>query len=313
MARALQNLAAQEVGTPAHGPLDEPGITFTSIGLVIEEWVSFEQWARYGRKLQLAEKGIQWALGDWVIHGETHFKERAAQAVEFTGLKIKTLQNYATVAQSVDQSRRRDSDVVDYSTHVEVASLPADEQEQILAEAERDPGYTVKQARRAVHKAKRRLGKQKSELELLHTPEVKEYLDRYLAALKELEESVPLTARFLRLMAQSHQAQVHWQMNRSIDADCEAIMLPVKKYGAVAEDDLYTWLIEHGYFMSDPELDERLDYMQRDDVRMLRITDAGKAGKQEERRGKLPQIYVKWFKDWGEHYKQHRPEEDDEE
>ena len=218
--------------------------------------------------------------------------------------------NYASVAKRVEISRRREN--VEYSKHVEVACLKPAQQEKVLDQVEKER-LTVKDVRRAAKRIKRTEGSEKSEIELLHTPEVKEYLDRYLAALKELEESVPLTARFLRLMAQSHQAQVHWQMNRSIDADCEAIMLPVKKYGAVAEDDLYTWLIEHGYFMSDPELDERLDYMQRDDVRMLRITDAGKAGKQEERRGKLPQIYVKWFKDWGEHYKQHRPEEDDEE
>src|SRR5688500_14301890 len=89
------------------GPLDEPGFRFTPTGLKIEPWVTFEQWQEYGRKLQLAEKGIQWALGDWIIHGETHFKDRCYQAVEFTGLKLRTLQNYATVAKAIEESRRR--------------------------------------------------------------------------------------------------------------------------------------------------------------------------------------------------------------
>src|ERR1051325_2180270 len=111
------NLAASpKVVTIARGPLDDPGFTFTSTGLDIDPDVTYEQWERYGRKLQLADQGIQWALGDWVIFGEGKFKERAAQAVQFTGKKIKTLQNYATVAKAVKKSRRRDSDVVEFST-----------------------------------------------------------------------------------------------------------------------------------------------------------------------------------------------------
>lgn len=310
MTRALRQVAPKEA-VEILGPLDEHGITFTPTGLKIEEWVTFEQWQLYGRKLQLAEKGIQWALGDWMIHGETHFKDRAEQAIEFTGLKLRTLQNYATVAKAIDKSRRRDSDVVDFSTHIEVASLPDDEQERILSEAEKDPTMTVKQVRREAHRIKRRLGREQSEIELLHTPNVQEYLQRYIDTLKEFEQTVPLTAPFLRVMVQSHIAQALWQQNRSIAEDCEAIMLPVRKYGAVGAEDLHTWLHEHGYFISDPELDERLTYMQQDSVKLLSATDAGK-GKQDERRGKLPVIYVKWFKNWNEHYKKYKPEDDDE-
>ena len=296
------------------GPLDEPGFKFSPTGLEIQPWVTYEAWVKYGRKLQLADKGIQWALGDWIIHGETHFKDRAEQAVEFTGLKIKTLQNYATVAQAIPKARRRDSDVVDFSTHAEVACLPDQDQERILTEAEREPErITRKQVRREVHKVQRQAGKKKSEIELLHTSEVQEFLQEYITTLQEFEEHVPLTARFLRSMVQSHTAQAHWQKNRSIDADCEIIQTAVKKCGgSVAEDDLYQWLFDHGYFMSDPEFEERLEYMSRDDVRLALVTSAGPEGKQENRRGKLSTIIcVPWRKVWNQGAKRERDEDED--
>jgi hypothetical protein len=296
------------------GPLDEPGFTFTPTGLDIEPWVKFGAWQRYGRKLQLAEKGIQWALGDWMIWGETTFKERAAQAVEFTGLKIKTLQNYATVAEAIPKSRRRDSDVVDFSTHCEVVGLPDEDQERILDEAAKEPEkMTRKEVRREVHRIKRRTGKAQSEIEIVHTPEVQGYLQRYIDTLKELEESVPLTARFLRNMAQSHASQAYWQKNRTVADDCEIIQMAVKKNGGeIGEDDLYKWLVETGYFMSDPEFEERLEYMNRDDVRLALVTDAGSEGKQEERRGKLPAIVaVPWRKIWDQGSKRQRDEDDE--
>lgn len=293
MSRALQRAEVQADTAAILGPLDEPGITFTSTGLIIDPSVSYEQWERYGRKLQLAEKGIQWALGDWMIHGETHFKERASQAVEFTGLKLKTLQNYATVAESVEKSRRRDSDVVDFSTHAEVASLSAKQQERLLAKAERD-NLTSREVRREATRLKRQEGKQKSELEIILSPEVQEFLDRYITQLKELESLVPLTAAFLRNMVQAHIGQAQWQKERCLDSDCEVILEAIDEYNGISDDDLFTWLQNRGYFMRDPELDERLEHMLT--AKMISETDAGSAGKQDERRGKLPTFYIRYFK-----------------
>lgn len=280
MTTALQEVPRNFPTQHFLGPLDEPGFTFTPTGLIIDPSVTFEEWERYGRKLQLAEKGIQWALGDWVIHGETHFKERAAQAVDFTGRKIKTLQNYATVAGAVKQSRRRDSDVVDFSTHAEVASLPDEEQERILAIAEADPGeMTVQKVRREVHKVKRKMGKQKSEIEILQTPEVKDWLATLHSSVVPYEENCPQSARFLRSMVRSFLGVIEEQSERTVESDCSKILSMFEgdketaPYSAT-DDEIFKWLIGHFYFISDPELDERLESMAyhsihegRDDAR----------------------------------------------
>lgn len=279
------------------GPLDEPGFRFTATGLDISDSVSFDAWQRYGRKLQLAEKGIQWALGDWIIFGEDSFKERAYQAVDFCGLKLKTLQNYATVAKALKKSRRRDFDRIDYSTQAEVAPLDEDDQERVLEQAETEQ-LTRKQVRRVVSKIKREQGKEKSDVEIIHTPQVQEFLQRYIDVLKGFEESVPVTALFLRQMFQNHLYQAHWQKTRTIVEDAEVMGIAIDEYeGQIGEDDLFTWLQVRGYYMSDPEFDATLDYMERDDVRLAKRTDAGH-GKQDDRRGKLPIIIKRWFNDF---------------
>lgn len=227
-----------------------------------------------------------------MVHGETYFKERASQAVEFTGLKLKTLQNYATVAEAVEKSRRRDSDLVDFSTHAEVASLSPKQQERILAKAERE-GLTSREVRREATRVKRQEGKRKSELEIILTSEVQEFLDRYITQLKEFESSVPLTASFLRNMVQAHIGQAQWQKERCLASDCDVILEAIDEYNGISDDDLFSWLQDRGYFMRDPELDERLEHMLA--ANMISETDAGH-GKQDERRGKLPTFYVRYFK-----------------
>lgn len=284
------------------GLFNYPECTFTTTGLLIPEGMPFARWEALGDDLRKAAKGVQFWIGDWIRYGQHSYGEKYAQAINATGRDEQTLMNYVYVAENVEIYRRREN--VDYSKHAEVASLTPEQQSDVLEQAEKE-NLTVKQVRRVASRIKRMQGRDKSEIELLQSVDVQQFLERYINTLKEYEEQVPITARFLRGMIQAHTAQAHWQKNRTIVDDCDAIMLPINRYGAVSEEDLYTWLNEHGYFMSDPELDERLEYMQRDDVRLLSKTDAGD-GKQADRRGKLPQIYVKWFKSWREHYKDYR-------
>jgi hypothetical protein len=114
------------------------------------------------------------------------------------------------------------------------------------------------------------------------------------------------------MMAQNHAGQANWQKTRTVEDDCQIIRKVVKEAEAISEDGIYTWLIEHGYFMSDPEFEERLEYMVRDDVRMIQKADAGKDGKQEDRRGQLPQFYTLWFKKWDQGSKRNQDDDDDE-
>lgn len=271
-----------------------PECTFTTTQLIIPKGMPFERWEALGKDLRKAGKGIQFWIGDWIRYGEHEYGQKYAQAIEATGKAEQTLQNYVFVAENVHSSRRRELDVVDFSTHAEVASLPAKEQERILAAAEKEE-LTVKQVRREVSKAKRKLGREKSEIEVLQTAEVKAFLTKYVDTLKEMESATPSKASFLRNMVQAHIGQAQWQLGRTVEGDCEVILQAIDEYNGVSDDDLFLWLQNRGYFMRDPELDERLDYMVQQ--KMIQTTDAGD-GKQEDRRGKLPTFYVRWYKKW---------------
>lgn len=270
------------------GPLDDPGFTFSATGLVIDPSVTYEQWEKYGRKLQLADKGIQWALGDWVIFGEGKFNERAAQAVEFAKRKVKTLQNYATVAGAIPKSRRRDSDSVDFTTYSEVASLPADEQEVILARAADDPEYSTRDARRDARRVKRKLKLIPDEVDLLHSPEIQDYLDGYVEGLKLMDAAVPTNAMFLHGMIQAHIGQAQWQKERTVESDCAAILDTFEEAYTQTDQDIYTHLTSSGHFISDPDLDDRLDLM----VNNHQLKRVKTGGRQETRRGDMVDLYM---------------------
>lgn len=309
-------MTSAAIAEPAMNPpafLDIPGCEFKPTSLELPEGLSFDHWDRIGRQLQLANIAVQWWIGDWLNYGEARYGEKYTQAVQELGRKKEVLMNYASVAKRVETSRRRE--VVDYSIHVEVASLPPKQQEKVLEKAakaaEQQEPPTVREVRREVHRIKRQLGKEQSELELVHTPEVQEYLQRYLDALKQFEADVPVTAKFLRNMAQNHSAQVHWQKNRSLDDDCHIIHKVVKDAVTISEDDLFTWLIEHGFFMSDPELEERLEYMTGEDIKMLSWVDAGPDAKQDDRRGKLPQMLTLYFRKWDQGAKRNKEDDED--
>lgn len=155
----------------------------------------------------------------------------------------------------------------------------------------------------------------KGEIELLHTPESQDLLDRYMAALTKFEEET--TVPHLRLMIQTHKAQAHEQKKRNVEADCENILKVIKDTRDVGHDgdidanDLYKWLIDLGYFMGESEYKGRLEYMNQEDKRMALLTDAGD-GKQEDRRGKLPWIVcIPWRKIWHQGSKRTRDMEED--
>lgn len=269
------------------GPLDEPGFTFTPTGLKIDPKVKFPEWERYGRKLQLADRGVQWAIGDWLLHGETNWPDKYDQAVEITGFREQTLMNYVTVARAIPDYRRRE--LVDFSTHAEVCSLPENEADRILAQAAGDPRITRDVVRKEAQRIKRRLKQNPSELELIHDVEVRDYLTIYIDSLKDWEKTIPPKAPFLRNMLHAHIGQAQWQLDRTLENDCNAI-LEMFENGPdrATDDDIFQWLQKAGYFMRDPELDERLQYMV--ESKMLQPVSV-EGSRQEGRRGVMLDLY----------------------
>lgn len=94
--------------------------------------MTFEKWQEAGEALFRVESGLMWAVGEWWLYGETNFGEDAAQALPL-GYQLKTIQNAAWVAGSIESSRRRVE--LSFGHHAEVASLEPDDQDRLLAMA----------------------------------------------------------------------------------------------------------------------------------------------------------------------------------
>lgn len=133
---------------------------FTQTSLTLRPGLTREQWVEVGRSLRALEKGIQFWVGDWLAYGEAHYGEEAFADLE---RQDKTLANWATVARSVDPSRRRED--VRFSHHAEVAPLRdlPEAQERILARVANED-LTVSETRELVkqeqqNQAEREFGK----------------------------------------------------------------------------------------------------------------------------------------------------------
>lgn len=127
--------------------------------VVVEQLSTLDAWANHGRKLGQAERALGWAVGAWWNAGE-RFGERVAivQAADWNGPSHKTCRNYGSVVNQIPASRRQDT--LSFAHHAEVAGLPEDEADEILAQAARQALSTgnpppVNQIRQIV-KARRR-------------------------------------------------------------------------------------------------------------------------------------------------------------
>ena len=100
--------------------------------------LTYEDWLHYGKMLTQMQGAIQWALGDWWVHGEHKYGKRvkALRDGAFGTYAIQTLKNFAWVAKHVETSRRRD--VLTFGHHEAVAALPAAQQKHWLERAARE-------------------------------------------------------------------------------------------------------------------------------------------------------------------------------
>lgn len=96
--------------------------------------LTVDEWRAVGSELGQSARAVQWWVGDWINYGDKTYGSTYEAALKVTGLSLKTLQNYASVSRKVESSRRRE--LLDWTTHAEVAALEPAEQDRVLSEAE---------------------------------------------------------------------------------------------------------------------------------------------------------------------------------
>jgi hypothetical protein len=149
------------------------------------------------------------------------------------------------------------------------------------------------------------------------------FLDDYMGELARWAVKVPAdlpeTERnVLERMIHEQGADALRLKKRTRQSDCEAIVKVMKDTeaashtGEMAAADLFVWVENLRYFMTESEFKDRLEYMNQESVRMALLTDAGEEGRQEGRRGALPGIVcVPWRKVWNQTAKRERDEDEE--
>jgi hypothetical protein len=132
------------------GPTQLRQVRMSGVGLQIPPGLSFEDWAKAGRQLSGIMDSSAWWLGDWLVFGKTHYSDCYQLAIQGAGLRYQTLRNYAWVARRFDLNRRRAK--LTFQHHAEVASLPIEEQDRLLDQAEAEL-WTTKQLRNAIRQS----------------------------------------------------------------------------------------------------------------------------------------------------------------
>lgn len=133
----------------------EQFISESAIGVEFSEDTPEEVWRAYMRFLCSMERALMFRIGDSLLFGERKYRQYE-QAIEDTDRAYQTLANAKSVCKKVEVSRRRET--LEYSYHVEVASLSPDEQNHWLDQAEplegqKEPRLSVRELRKAIREA----------------------------------------------------------------------------------------------------------------------------------------------------------------
>lgn len=119
----------------------------TTTGLQLDSSITFDEWRALGKNIKMADRAVQWWIGDWLNFGEAKYGEMYAQAMDEHDLAYQTLQDYKYVASKVQLSVRTDN--LTFMHHKMVAALPPPQQTEWLDKAE-DEGWSAKELRKQI-------------------------------------------------------------------------------------------------------------------------------------------------------------------
>lgn len=117
-------------------------------GLRISPGLPREDWRAGFRELMSLEDGINFFIGDMLLHSERHYGDKYTWALQECMLKEQTLTNIVSVCRRIPPERRLGGKV-SFSHHEAVASLKPEDQDKWLREAQ-EKGLTVTDLRTAL-------------------------------------------------------------------------------------------------------------------------------------------------------------------
>lgn len=116
------------------GSLQVKNIRISSIGLDFVGDVTEEEYEIFGQTLLQIDTAYQWIVGDYLVYGTEKKYGKATEFAELLGKSPQTVWNWASVAKSIETSRRRE--VLSFGHHEVITGLSVEEQDYWLSQAE---------------------------------------------------------------------------------------------------------------------------------------------------------------------------------
>lgn len=147
--KAAEEIAIAAVNARGEIEIGAFYISPNGMGVRTDKAPSKEEWQHVETVLKRVHRSFKWILADWLNYGYQHkWGDKYTEAAEWSGLKEKSLREYAYIAASVDLSIRMDK--LSFGHHQAVAHLTSsDDQRKWLEDAVKN-GWTVRQLRHAM-------------------------------------------------------------------------------------------------------------------------------------------------------------------
>lgn len=139
--------------TMMHSIGRQPRVGLSPTGLILPADITVAEFRELGKSFVVAQRAIQWAIGDYCILGEKRFVMSVADVAQATGYDEDTIRTYVHVADAFPAERRRAG--LAWSIHEELADLPIRDQDRWLNEAA-EHRYTVRELRAYLAAERRR-------------------------------------------------------------------------------------------------------------------------------------------------------------
>lgn len=272
---------------------DKPLFTTSKCGLPVFLGESFEEHVEAFEGVDKSIDARLWALAAIAASVKTKYNEQTvinfAHRVRHSAVYIYEL---ALTYRKFENSTR--GEILSF-THHRIAAHSKDPQKAIKAAEDKE--MSTRELEKWVKQQVPPTRRPVKEIETLHTPAVRGHLEETIKQLKLRDEAVPTAAPFLHNMYHAMIGQVQWQLERSVEGDCEKVFEAIEE-GNYRKDDIFTWLQSRSYFMREPELSDRLMTMCQN--KKLRETKEG--GKKDMQRGDMVTIYVPYYAATGDDF-----------
>lgn len=265
----------------------------STVSLELPKGITIHQWLRGIKTLEKTGKGYQWHHGDALLQGEQLWPEEWSQAIDpeeeqrqQESGNDETYRKYMQVASRLPAGKRFPQ--LTWTHHLKVAFLESMEERVFWLKVAVRDGLSSRALEKAIRKAHKEPGASgPGDLEVLQDPVVRQWLDDYRTLINEHEKALPPQAAYLKSMLYAHREQAQRQLDRTVEFDCRIVKKAVA-FMRGTDDEIFTCLQNRGYFMSDPDLDDRLALL----IGMGQVYKKQAEGRKKGQRGKMVDVYL---------------------